>query len=192
MMFISKKNSFFMIIFLAYTSLVINSLKNHHITRIQGGRKLLATKTPAVKEVNKKEALPTNVWQTLNLKAKGTVKQFFINRAMRGGIPWEEYVNLGTANMDQLLSNYLEVNDASIEYPSYYAQPFHSYEEGNLNWQAALEVLPATYSISANYWPKEAVFQAESWMRKNTTSAIEEHILNYERYAPSTYPDTGA
>jgi hypothetical protein len=97
---------------------LIDSLKNHHhITRIQGGRKLLATKTPVVKEVTKKDTSTTNVWQTLNLKAKENVKLFFVNRATKGGIPWNEYVNLGTTNMDQLLSNYLEVNDASIEYP---------------------------------------------------------------------------
>jgi ubiquinone/menaquinone biosynthesis C-methylase UbiE len=51
--------------------------------------------------------------------------------------------------------------------------------------------LPATYAISANYWPKDDFFQAESWFRKNTTSSIAEHIFKYESYAPQTYPDTG-
>jgi hypothetical protein len=117
MMFVSKKQSFSMIILLASFLSLTFSLKNNQIKRIQGGRKLPATKTPIAKEVNKKEALTGNLWQTLNLKAKDNVKQFFVNRATKGGIPWNEYVNLGTVNMDQLLSNYLEVNDASIEYP---------------------------------------------------------------------------
>lgn len=192
-MAVSKTPSFVIILALAavffYPS--TESLKNHRISqRIHGDGRLAATKTPPVKFVNKKETV-SNIWQTLNSKAKQGVKQFFVNRAINSGILWNNYYDYGSANMDQLLSNYLEVNDISIDYPSYYTQPFHSYEEGNLNWQAALEVLPATLSISANYWPTENVFIAESWLRKNTTSAIEDHILNFERQSPSIYPDTG-
>lgn len=35
-----------------------------------------------------------------------------------------------------------------IEYPDYFLQPFHAYEEGNLNWLAAYEIEPATYAIA--------------------------------------------
>lgn len=40
-------------------------------------------------------------------------------------------------------------NDA-LQYPDYYLQPFHAYDEGNLCWEAAFEVsnyLHATRSI---------------------------------------------
>lgn len=189
----SKEHSLFIIalaasLFLSQTE----SFKNHQIPRrIQGVTKQTLKAKEGVKELNKKETSTVNVWKTLNLKAKENVRQFFVNRATKNGIPWNEYYDLGVVNMDQLLENYLEVNDASIVYPSYYTQPFHSYEEGNLNWQAALEVLPATLSISANYWPTTDVFTAEKWLRKNTTSSIEDHTLDYERQFPSNYPDTG-
>jgi hypothetical protein len=101
-------------------------------------------------------------------------------------------IKISTNNYISIIRIPIVTNVPIITFFKYYVQPFHSYEEGNLNWQAALEVLPATYAVSANYWPEEDVFQAESWMRKNTTNSIAEHIFNYERYAPSTYPDTGA
>ena len=36
------------------------------------------------------------------------------------------------------------VQDPQLEYPSYYTQPFHAYKEGNLCWEAALQVCPST------------------------------------------------
>ena len=37
-----------------------------------------------------------------------------------------------------------EIVNESIEYPSYYQQHFHAYEEGNLGWLPAFEAEPAT------------------------------------------------
>ena len=34
-------------------------------------------------------------------------------------------------------------------------QPFHAYEAGNLNWEAAFEVEAATLAITLRYWPNE-------------------------------------
>ena len=34
------------------------------------------------------------------------------------------------------------VRNPDLEYPSYYTQPFHAYDEGNLCWQAAFQVPP--------------------------------------------------
>lgn len=33
-----------------------------------------------------------------------------------------------------------EIEDPSVIYPAYYTVPFHGYDQGNLNWQAAFEV----------------------------------------------------
>lgn len=35
----------------------------------------------------------------------------------------------------------------SVDYPSYYVQPFHGYDEGNLSWRAAHELEAATQSM---------------------------------------------
>jgi len=34
-----------------------------------------------------------------------------------------------------------------MDYPAYYTQPFHAYEDGNLNWLAAAEVESATSAM---------------------------------------------
>jgi len=34
-----------------------------------------------------------------------------------------------------------------MDYPNYYTQPFHAYEDGNLNWLAAAEVESATSAM---------------------------------------------
>lgn len=33
------------------------------------------------------------------------------------------------------------IRDASLQLPAYYTQPFHAYPEGNLCWEAALQVI---------------------------------------------------
>ena len=133
----------------------------------------------------------SNVWKGLTAAAKESVKRYFIHRATQSGIPWKEYYDLGASNMDVLLRNYMEISNPSIAYPDYYTQAFHSYAEGNLNWEAALEVVAATISISANYWPHATLESAQSWMRGNTTAAIQKHIKDYEATLSSVPKNTG-
>lgn len=42
------------------------------------------------------------------------------------------------------------IEDPSLSYPSYYTQPFHAYSEGNLCWEAALEVTLAAKSVHSS------------------------------------------
>ena len=41
------------------------------------------------------------------------------------------------------------IEDAQLQYPSYYVAPFHAYDDGNLSWQAAWEVDVAARSVHA-------------------------------------------
>ncbi|GLC42713.1 hypothetical protein PLESTB_001130500 [Pleodorina starrii] len=41
------------------------------------------------------------------------------------------------------------VTNPSVTYPDYYTQPFHAYSQGNLCWEAALEVTMAAKSVHA-------------------------------------------
>ena len=52
-----------------------------------------------------------------------------------------------------------------MEYPDYYVQPFHAYEEGNLNWLAAFEVESATYSMALRTFPEEGLSPAQAQQR---------------------------
>ena len=44
--------------------------------------------------------------------------------------------------------------------------PFHGYDEGNLDWEAAKEAEAATVSISANYWKGADPYDAQEWLRQ--------------------------
>jgi len=46
--------------------------------------------------------------------------------ALAAGVDWE--------------AELAAVRDPALAYPAYYTQPFHAYTNGNLCWQAALEV----------------------------------------------------
>ena len=151
------------------------------------------TRSPPSKQ-KQKDSLPhqsSDVWKSLTTTAKEQVKKYFIQRATRGGIPWQEYHDLGASNMDVLLQNYMDIAKPTITYPEYYTQAFHSYSEGNLNWEAALDAAAATISISASYWPRATVANAQSWMRGNTTNAIRNHMQNFEAKLTKIAQNTG-
>ena len=46
----------------------------------------------------------------------------------------------------------LKIFDPSVKYPSYYKSKFHAYEDGNLNWQAAEDCLPASKGVLASHY----------------------------------------
>lgn len=42
------------------------------------------------------------------------------------------------------------VQDPSVFLPAYYHQPFHGYDNGNLSWEAALELEPVARAVHAS------------------------------------------
>lgn len=49
---------------------------------------------------------------------------------------------------------------SQVSTPSYYYAPFHCYPEGNLSWQAALEVEPSAICVHADiYTGKKGVYE---------------------------------
>ena len=111
---------------------------------------------------------------------KSISRNWFITRAKISGIPWDLYVNNRSSPDSMIkLSNYKnQIENKNIEYPSYYKLPFHGYDKGNLEWQAALEGEPATISISTNYWKNIDPYLSEKWLRKNITN----NLINYIDY----------
>ena len=75
--------------------------------------------------------------------------------AEKNDIPWRKTVATLEGDRARLQQLYDRVNDPTVEYPEYYTQEFHAYEEGNLNWLAAFEVEPATFSMAMRVWPNE-------------------------------------
>jgi hypothetical protein len=91
-------------------------------------------------------------WNFIGKSLKSKARNWFVSRAEQRGIKWNETTNFYKNNLNSL--NYWKVENInmSIDYPSYYMKPFHGYDDGNLNWDAAYEGEAATLSMSANYW----------------------------------------
>lgn len=106
-------------------------------------------------------------------------RQQFKMTAEKNGIPWGGVVESLRNSGDTLEALYEEVNDDSVSYPSYYTQPFHAYDEGNLNWLAAYEVEPATYSMAMRVWKNEEGLHpltAQERLRGNAFEQVREYL----------------
>lgn len=82
--------------------------------------------------------------------AKDQARKMMITRAEKIGVPWRDHVN-------QLRSHDWEQEKASLEslslvYPEYYLGSIHAYENGDLDWQAALEAESAAYTVHSTIW----------------------------------------
>jgi ubiquinone/menaquinone biosynthesis C-methylase UbiE len=92
----------------------------------------------------------------LNIKplaalAKNRARAMMINRAERIGVPWRDRV----AELRQLdwEPRRAQVENPDLDYPDYYYRAFHAYDQGNLSWDAALEVECAAYTVHAPLYP---------------------------------------
>lgn len=119
-------------------------------------------------------ASPT-LWDVLSINLKENARNWFIQRAERSGIDWNAITYRYEKDLDKLDFIYQQVNNRSMVYPSYYTRPFHGYDDGNLNWLAALEGEAATLSMAVNYWKGNDPTTTENWLRYNIT----ENLLNY-------------
>lgn len=89
--------------------------------------------------------LKTPIWKyVLVPQARSTM----VKTAESNGIPW-------IAAKEWIVSNTQREGIPSIiETPSYYQNSFHAYEEGNLCWDAAMEVEIASCSVGARNFPQ--------------------------------------
>ena len=71
-----------------------------------------------------------------------------------------------------------ELENESIQYPSYYLQPFHAYENGNLDWTAAFENESATTAMAWRVYKDPAIsaLEAQNKMRSSIFDCFEVSI----------------
>ena len=101
---------------------------------------------------------------------KGVARSWFVERAVRRGVPWYELTSqFDVADCEVALER---VRDASLAYPAYYLMPFHGYDGGNLEWNAARELEASTLAMSLGYWPDATAEDAASRMREAFVNAL--------------------
>ena len=65
------------------------------------------------------------------------------------GIDWNYYKNQYKNKESELELIKDLTSNKFLYYPTYYKKPFHGYDNGNLNWDAAFEAVGATLSMSS-------------------------------------------
>lgn len=115
--------------------------------------------------------------------AKYQARQMMIKRAEKIGVPWTKRVQeLKTRDWETDLA---QVQNPQVSYPDYYLKTFHAYDQGNLNWEAALEVEVAARTVHAGIW-KESGAQGDRLLRSSY-----HEIINSQIPTPQTILDLG-
>ena len=134
----------------------------------------------------------TDMWDVLSSALKEKARNWFISRAEKSGVEWTAITGNYTKEMEQLNTIYAEKNNRSIIYPNYYTRPFHGYNTGNLNWDAAVEGEAATLSMAVNYWQETDPLTTEKWLRHNITKNILTYIDETNSKRPNSVMDVGS
>lgn len=140
-----------------------------------------------------RKPLPLPIWNKISSGLKQRSRKWFIERAERLGVPWTAVTNVYKENASFYRCAQLkdDLENKELHYPSYYTKPFHGYDHGNLNWQAAFEAEAATLSISSNYWKGVDPYTSEQWLRNNITQTIETYRSLHQLPLPDKIVDVG-
>ncbi|MBE9191689.1 class I SAM-dependent methyltransferase [Gloeocapsopsis crepidinum LEGE 06123] len=105
--------------------------------------------------------------------AKHQARQMMIKRAEKIGVPWTKQVQkLKQLDWDTQLA---QVENPELKYPDYYCCSFHAYEQGNLSWDAALEVEVAARAVHAGIWA-DAGAEGDSRLRTSYHEILKNRV----------------
>lgn len=113
--------------------------------------------------------------------AKFQAREMIIKRAESIGVAWRKEVQaLRSRGGTQDFSPDWEAELASVQnphlaYPDYYLKPFHAYDAGNLNWEAATEVEVAARAVHAKIWADASV-QGDTRLRQSYHDILKTQI----------------
>lgn len=119
------------------------------------------------------------IFNLLKLGARQQMKM----TAERSGIPWNADVKALESDSAILKELFEQVEDKEVSYPEYFTLPFHGYDEGNMNWLAAFEAEPATYSMAMRIWKDEGGLQpttAQDRLRETAFDMAREYMKEVE------------
>ena len=114
-----------------------------HATRLQ---ETATTPSPSLGQSFLNFALESPLWKHVMVPQARRKMQ---KTAESNGIEWARGYEWLSKHVDE--TRVLQVDNI----PSFYQKPFHAYEEGNLSWQAAMELELASASVGARNVPLE-------------------------------------
>jgi ubiquinone/menaquinone biosynthesis C-methylase UbiE len=113
--------------------------------------------------------------------AKHQARTMMIKRAESIGVYWRQEVQKlrsrnSTADFSPTWEDDLaQLQTADLTYPDYYVTSFHAYEQGNLSWEAAMEVESAAHAVHARIFP-EAGAKGDAMLRQSYHALLQQQI----------------
>lgn len=113
--------------------------------------------------------------------AKTRARTMMIERAESIGVYWRQEVQaLRSRDSKQEFSpdwgaELSQIQAADLNYPDYYLTSFHAYEQGNLSWEAAMEVEVAARAVHARIW-QDAGAQGDAMLRQSFHTVLQQQI----------------
>ncbi|MFM7428212.1 MAG: methyltransferase domain-containing protein [Elainella sp.] len=124
--------------------------------------------------------------------AKHQARSMMIKRAETIGVYWRQQVQELRARQgktefaDSWEQELADLQSPNLVYPDYYLTSFHAYEQGNLSWEAAMEVEVAAYAVHARIWP-DAGAQGDAMLRQSFHTLVQQQLAS----PPQTILDLG-
>jgi ubiquinone/menaquinone biosynthesis C-methylase UbiE len=124
--------------------------------------------------------------------AKSQARELIIKRAESIGVAWREDVKFlrsrggSEALSPQWATDLAQITSPNLDYPKYYLTSFHAYEQGNMSWDAAMEVEVAAYSVHAKIFAETGT-TGDTQLRKSYHDLIVEALPT----APQNILDIG-
>jgi SAM-dependent methyltransferase len=99
-------------------------------------------------------------------------RRVLISTAERKGVMWRDEVKALELAIsgEERASMLAAITDVDLKYPDYYLQPFHAYEDGNMDWLPAFEARSATLSMGLRVWKEEQGLTPEAASERLRTS----------------------
>ncbi|GAB4242942.1 MAG: class I SAM-dependent methyltransferase [Elainellaceae cyanobacterium] len=113
--------------------------------------------------------------------AKHRARTMMIKRAESIGVYWRQEVQQlrsrggATEFAPEWEAELRQIQNANLAYPDYYRRSFHAYEQGNLSWDAAMEVEVAAHAVHARIWD-DAGAKGDAMLRQSYHSVLQQTI----------------
>lgn len=113
--------------------------------------------------------------------AKHQARSMMIKRAESIGVYWRQEVqdlrsrNSGLEFSPDWERELAQIQADQLDYPNYYVTSFHAYEQGNLSWDAAMEVEVAAHAVHARIW-QDAGAKGDAMLRQSFHTVLEQQI----------------
>jgi SAM-dependent methyltransferase len=130
------------------------------------------------------------LFSVMKVGARAAIK----GTAEKRSVPWAGNVST-LESTTEVYKIKEEIEDPNLVYPSYYTQPFHGYDTGNLSWQAAFEVEPASDAMALRVWKEETELTpmaAQTRLRMAILDAAADFIKQHNLETPSDILDIGS